>query len=87
MSGDSSDSRKKRSLDDAKYNITTVTPSPEEPFPLHDITLKEPNITFIHKNETFDERDLKPYLASVVYFKTELVLSDLHHFQEYSIEV
>ncbi len=39
-------------------------------------------------NDTDDaDTEHMPYNAAVVYHKTEFILSDLKHFEEYSIEV
>jgi len=51
------------------------------------------NATFTDNNTSMppltsaDESELEPYDAAIVYDKTELVITNLKHFQEYSIEV
>ena len=46
------------------------------------------NMTQMNENETDDDADEHPpYEVAIVYGKTEVILSNLRHFQEYSIEV
>ena len=46
------------------------------------------NMTHMNESDTDSDSDEHPvYEAAVVYGKTEVILPNLHHFQEYSIEV
>ena len=52
------------------------------------------NLTYTNSSNNYTilptykpEPEEVPYLAAVVYYKTEFVISNLKHFQEYSIEV
>lgn len=45
------------------------------------------NMTLIPPSPNVDDSELEPYEAAIVYDKTEIILTNLKHFQEYSIEV
>ena len=44
------------------------------------------NMSMVNESDGHDEEHV-PYVAAVVYGKTEMILPNLRHFQEYSIEV
>jgi hypothetical protein len=80
--------RKKRFSDeDGDLDISRLGDKAAKYSPLFNNSTRTDNSTSGLPSTEIDSSEAVPYEAAIVYGKTELTLTNLKHFQEYSIEV
>ena len=80
--------RKKRFSDeDGDLDISRLGDKAAKYSPLFNNSTRNDNLTSGLPSTELDGSEAVPYEAAIVYGKTELILTNLKHFQEYSIEV